>query len=134
MRLSTLAQQTLDNFAQQAGWEQRARLLLQYAEQLPALTENEQHADNQIHGCQSQVWLVIDNTNPLACRINSPARLLKGLFALLLIRINGLNPTELTQLDIHDWFTQLGLQKQLSPSRANGLNAVYQAILQQVNR
>lgn len=133
MILSAQAQQTLHDFTQQAGWEQRARLLLKYAECLPTLAENEQQPANEIYGCQSQVWLVIDHTNPLACRISSPARLLKGLFALLLIRINGLNPLELKQLDIHDWFAQLGLQKQLSPSRTNGLNAVYQAILQQIN-
>jgi cysteine desulfuration protein SufE len=44
----------------------------------------------------------------------------------LLVRVEGLNGEELTALDLADWFHQLGLQRQLSPSRSNGLNAVLQ--------
>jgi cysteine desulfuration protein SufE len=33
---------------------------------------------------------------------------------------------DLKQIDLPDWFNQLGLSRQLSPSRSNGLNAVLQ--------
>jgi cysteine desulfuration protein SufE len=32
----------------------------------------------------------------------------------------------LRQVDLPEWFNQLGLSRQLSPSRSNGLNAVLQ--------
>jgi cysteine desulfuration protein SufE len=50
------------------------------------------------------------------------------LVALLLARVNGLSAVELQQVDLPDWFDQLGLSRQLSPSpsRSNGLNAVLQ--------
>ncbi|MNG19572.1 cysteine desufuration protein SufE [compost metagenome] len=43
---------------------------------------------------------------------------------MLLARVNGLPSDELAALDLVDWFNQLGLARQLSPSRSNGLNAV----------
>ncbi|HAQ26133.1 MAG TPA: Fe-S metabolism protein SufE, partial [Pseudomonas sp.] len=42
----------------------------------------------------------------------------------LLVRVNGLDADELQQLDVVQWFEQLGLSRQLSPSRSNGMNAV----------
>ena len=50
--------------------------------------------------------------------------MIRGLVALLLLRVNGLSAVELQQVDLPDWFNQLGLSRQLSPSRSNGLNAV----------
>ena len=50
----------------------------------------------------------------------------RRLVALLLARVNGLSAVELQQVDLPDWFNQLGLGRQLSPSRSNGLNAVLQ--------
>ncbi|MNR46816.1 Cysteine desulfuration protein SufE [compost metagenome] len=57
-------------------------------------------------------------------RAASDARLLRGLLAVLLVRVNGLPSEELAGIDLADWFNQLGLARQLSPSRSNGLNAV----------
>ena len=42
------------------------------------------------------------------------------------MRVNGLPGAELAEIDLADWFGQLGLARQLSPSRSNGLNAVLQ--------
>lgn len=55
---------------------------------------------------------------------SSEARLIRGLVALLLARVTGLTTEELQQVDLPGWFEQLGLSRQLSPSRSNGLNAV----------
>ncbi|RMO99584.1 hypothetical protein ALQ30_200710 [Pseudomonas syringae pv. persicae] len=48
--------------------------------------------------------------------------------ALLLARVNGLSAQEVQAVDLPDWFNQLGLGRQLSPSRSNGLNAVLQVM------
>lgn len=127
MSLPATAQEALDAFAQCPGWEQRARLLMQWGERLPPLSDAERSEVNRVHGCESQVWLVGEQRDGLwHFRASSDARLLRGLLAVLLVRVEGLNGSELTALDLGDWFTQLGLQRQLSPSRSNGLNAVLQ--------
>ncbi|WP_439879421.1 SufE family protein [Pseudomonas prosekii] len=127
MNLPDDAAVALETFHNAASWEQRARLLMQWGERLPALSDEDKVDANRVHGCESQVWLVgalRDGHWQFAA--SSDARLIRGLVALLLARVNGLSADELQQVDLPEWFNQLGLSRQLSPSRSNGLNAVLQ--------
>ena len=127
MNLPADAVAALETFQAAAGWEQRARLLMQWGDRLPALSDVDKVDANRVHGCESQVWLVgalQDGHWQFAA--SSDARLIRGLVALLLARVNGLSAAELQQVDLPEWFSQLGLSRQLSPSRSNGLNAVLQ--------
>ena len=125
MNLPAEAATALQIFQDASGWEQRARLLMQWGERLPALEEADKCDANLVHGCESQVWLVGQlRDGHWQFYASSDARLIRGLVALLLARVNGLSAEELQQVDLPDWFNQLGLSRQLSPSRSNGLNAV----------
>ncbi|MDU9038646.1 SufE family protein [Pseudomonas corrugata] len=125
MNLPADAATALQIFQDASGWEQRARLLMQWGDRLPPLNEADKCDTNLVNGCESQVWLVgrlQDGHWQFAA--SSDARLIRGLVALLLARVNGLSAEALQQVDLPDWFNQLGLSRQLSPSRSNGLNAV----------
>jgi cysteine desulfuration protein SufE len=127
MSLPSAAQEALGAFQQAGSWEQRARLLMQWGERLAPLLDAQRSDSQRVHGCESQVWLVAEvQDGHWQFRAASDARLIRGLLAVLLARVNGLNGSELQALDLADWFTQLGLSRQLSPSRSNGLNAVLQ--------
>ena len=127
MSLPVDAAEALQTFQNAAGWEQRARLLMQFGDRLPALDDAQKSDTNRVHGCESQVWLVGDlRDGHWQFRASSDARMIRGLVALLLLRVNGLSAADLKQIDLPDWFNQLGLSRQLSPSRSNGLNAVLQ--------
>ena len=129
MNLPAAAREALDAFAHCQGWEHRARLLMQWGERLEPLSDEERCEENRVHGCESTVWLLAGHGGArLAFRAGSDARLLRGLLALLLLRVNGLSAAELAEVDVAAWFAQLGLSRQLSPSRSNGLNAVLQRI------
>ncbi|MGY2295647.1 SufE family protein [Pseudomonas yamanorum] len=121
----------LETFKAVGSWEQRARLLMQWGERLPALPDEDKVDVNLVQGCESLVWLVgrlQDGHWQFAA--SSDARLIRGLVALLLARVNGLSAAELQAVDLPGWFEQLGLSRQLSPSRSNGLNAVLQRMRQ----
>lgn len=127
MSLPLAAAEALHTFQNAAGWEQRARLLMQFGDRLPALNDADKCDANRVHGCESQVWLVGElHDGHWQFSASSDARMIRGLVALLLLRVNGLSVEELKQVDLSDWFNQLGLSRQLSPSRSNGLNAVLQ--------
>ena len=127
MTLPQDAQTALDAFAHCASWEQRARLLMQWGQKLPELADADKNEANRVHGCESQVWLVGElNNGHWQFSASSDARLIRGLVALLLARVNGLPSEALQLVDLPGWFNQLGLSRQLSPSRSNGLNAVLQ--------
>ena len=134
MTLSADAQAALDSFEHCTGWEQRARLLMQWGQRLPELNEADKTEANRVHGCESQVWLVGELRNGhWQFAASSDARLIRGLVALLLARVNGLSAEHLQLVDLPDWFNQLGLSRQLSPSRSNGLNAVLQRMRELAN-
>lgn len=133
MSLPPAAEEALAVFRAAPGWEQRARLLMQWGERLAPLSADERCAANRVHGCESVVWLVGESANSRwNFRAASDARLIRGLLALLLVRVAGASAQELQGLDLADWFDQLGLARQLSPSRSNGLNAVLQRMTQMV--
>src|SRR5207253_8214553 len=91
------------------------------------LSDVEKTEANRVQGCESQVWLLGTlQDDHWQFTASSDARLIRGLVALLLVRVNGLSAEDLQQVDLPDWFNQLGLARQLSPSRSNGLNAVLQ--------
>jgi cysteine desulfuration protein SufE len=127
MSLPVEAAEALQTFQNAAGWEQRARLLMQFGDRLPPLDDTDKCDANRVHGCESQVWLVGSlHDGHWQFSASSDARMIRGLVALLLLRVNGLSVADLKQIDLPDWFNQLGLSRQLSPSRSNGLNAVLQ--------
>lgn len=129
MNLPTLALEARARFAGCTSWEARARLLMQEGERLASLATNERTEANRVMGCESLVWLAGHMENGVwQFRAYSDARLLRGLLALLLARIDGLDQAALLQLDLQPWFAELGLQRQLTPSRSNGLHAVLQRI------
>lgn len=125
MSLPTEAAAALEAFQAVGSWEQRARMLMQWGERLPPLTDADKIDANLVQGCESLVWLVghlEDGHWQFAA--SSDARMIRGLVALLLARVNGLSAAQLQAVDLPEWFAQLGLSRQLSPSRSNGLNAV----------
>ena len=127
MSLPTEAAAALEAFQAVGSWEQRARMLMQWGERLPALADADKIDANLVQGCESLVWLVghlEDGHWQFAA--SSDARMIRGLVALLLARVNGLSAAQLQAVDLPEWFAQLGLSRQLSPSRSNGLNAVLQ--------
>lgn len=131
MNLPEPARTALETFSTSLSWEQRARLLMQWGERLPVMADEEKTDEHLVDGCESKVWLLADVIDGhWQFRAASDARLIRGLVALLLARVNGLLAQDLEQVDLPDWFNQLGLSRHLSPSRSNGLNAVLQKMRQ----
>ncbi|MHA4975291.1 SufE family protein [Pseudomonas extremorientalis] len=127
MSLPVEAVAALEAFQAVGSWEQRARMLMQWGERLPALPAEDKVDANLVQGCESLVWLVGQlHDGHWQFAASSEARMIRGLVALLLARVNGLSAAELQAVDLPDWFNQLGLSRQLSQSRSNGLNAVLQ--------
>jgi cysteine desulfuration protein SufE len=125
LTLPDAANQALLAFQQAAGWEQRARLLMQWGERLAPMGEAKKNDETRVHGCESLVWLSAECVDGhWRFKAYSDARLIRGLLALLLVRVEGLTAAEVEALDLSAWFTELGLARQLSPSRSNGMNAV----------
>lgn len=116
--------------AAEKGWQNKYRQLILLGKKLPDLAEEDKVESNQIHGCESLAWLVVkqDENQRLWFGLDSDARIVKGLMAVLLAAVNGKTSAEIAEIDIQTYFAELGFMQQLSPSRGNGLQAVIAAI------
>ncbi|GJC04083.1 SufE family protein [Aeromonas hydrophila] len=117
-------------FAAAHGWENQYRLIIQLGKQLPALPGEWQQEAFRLKGCESQAWLKgekgEDGNWHFAC--DSDARIVQGLIVIVLAALNHQSSTAIQAFDMEEYFSELGLEKHLSPSRGNGLRAIVLAI------
>ena len=125
----TISQQ----FAAAHGWENQYRLIIQLGKLLPALPGEWQQEAFRLKGCESQAWLKgaksEDGCWHFAC--DSDARIVRGLIVIVLAALNHQSTAAIQAFDVEGYFTELGLEKHLSPSRGNGLRAIVLGIREQ---
>ena len=128
MSIDNAQQAIIDEFEFFDDWMERYQYLIDLGKQLPAMDEVDKTDDRLLAGCQSQVWFIGEgNAEKLAFRAQSDAAIVSGLIALLLRVYDGRSAEEV--LEAKPYFVeQIGLSQHLSPTRANGLNAMLQAI------
>lgn len=120
-------------FAAAHGWENQYRLIIQLGKLLPALPPEWQQEEFHLKGCESLAWLKGESTEDgcwhFAC--DSDARIVRGLIVIVLAALNHQSAEVIQAFDMEAYFTELGLEKHLSPSRGNGLRAIVLAIREQ---
>ncbi len=109
-------------------WLDRYQYLIDLGRKLPALSAEEKTDDKLLAGCQSKVWLYLEgDKDEVLIRANSDAAIVSGLIALLIQVYSGCSAQQI--LDTEPYFIhEIGLSDHLSPTRANGLHAMLQAI------
>jgi len=125
----TLPTQSIDDvqadlikrFTHFANPKDRYRYLIDMGKHLQNMDESFQTEENLIHGCQSQVWINIEeHDGHLYMQAKSDAAIVSGLIAMLLKIYNGRTPAEVVKTPL-DFLGQIGLLQQLSPNRSTGL-------------
>ncbi len=121
-------QNIIEDFSLFESWLDKYQYLIDLGKTLLPLDKSEKTDDRLLHGCQSRVWLIIEgDSNELTIRANSDAAIVSGLIALLIRVYSGASAQKILQTPAK-FITAIGLQQHLSPTRANGLHAMLQAI------
>ncbi|WOX05352.1 aminotransferase class V-fold PLP-dependent enzyme [Microbulbifer pacificus] len=108
----------------QRNWQDRYRTLMGWAKSV-SRKDSIRRDDNLVRGCESSAWLVHRCENGLhRFALDSDSRIVKGLGALLLLRLDGQKSGAVLRADLESLFAELGLEQQLSESRANGFRAL----------
>ncbi len=108
--------------------QERLSTLVQRASRLPAMAAADQTEANLVRGCVSQVWLagsLIAGNCHFRSVADSP--LVAGLVGLLAQLCDGHPPAEVAAFE-PQILIDLGIWRNLSPTRQNGLTAVMQTI------
>ena len=118
----------IDDFSLFPEWLDRYQYLIDLGRKLPPLAEEEKTDDKLLAGCQSQVWLYLEgDADAVTIRANSDAAIVSGLIALLTRVYSGCSARQI--LETKPYFIEaIGLSSHLSPTRANGLHAMLNAI------
>lgn len=110
-------------------WEDRYRYIIDLGDTLPEMDSAHKTAANLVHGCQSLAWIVaVEKNGRLDLAIDSDARIVRGLIALVRSAVNGERLDDVLGYDFEALFTELDLLAHLSPSRGNGLRALVERI------
>lgn len=82
------------------GQQERARLLLQLAKRLPAMSDAARTDANRVMGCTAQVWVSaeLEGNGLLSLTADSDSELSRGLAAVLVEGLSGLTPEEVLQV------------------------------------
>ena len=112
----------ISNFELFDDWEDRYSYLIDLGKKLPGLSDAEKTKENRLYGCQSMIWMIIEQKgDALHIRADSDSLIVRGLIAVLMIIFDGKTQEEIRGIDTHVIFKQLGLDKHLSLTRKNGL-------------
>lgn len=103
------------------NWKDRYKYLIDMGKTLQALPDEFKTEDNRIHGCQSQVWIHIEEKDGhLFMQATSDAAIVAGLIALLLKVYQGRTPAEIADAPLN-FLAEIGLIQHLSANRSTGL-------------
>ena len=112
--------QIVERLKSTADPKRRYEYVLWLAKKLEPLPEDFRNDAFKVKGCVSQVYVVgqlVDGK--LHWQGDSDAAITKGLLALLIEGLEGLEPTAAAGID-PGFLSETGLQASLTPSRANG--------------
>lgn len=122
------ADQIVREFSQFEDWMDKYQLLIEKGKELPEIDDSEKKEKYLIEGCQSRVWLVPQlKDGKVYFRGASDALITRGLTSMIISVYSGHTPDEIIAFE-PTFLQEAGLQQHLSPTRANGLNAMIKQI------
>jgi cysteine desulfuration protein SufE len=129
---ATTIPELIETFDALGDWEAQCDYLIDLGYEIPDFPESARTEANRVHGCQSNVWLITE-TKPgpppvIEIHADSDSMIVRGLIAVLLMAYSGKTAQEILQTDIQQIFGRLGLNRQLSSARRNGLVGMVQRI------
>lgn len=108
-----------------SGWEDRYRQVIFWGKLLPSLTAEQRDSRWQVHGCESEVWIIAEQrAGHWYFVADSDSRIVKGLIAIVMTAYQGKTAEQIGAFAVPDFFESLGFLHHLSESRTNGLNAM----------
>jgi cysteine desulfuration protein SufE len=117
-------QQLIGNYAVIDDPQERLAAVVDDARKMPPLNDSERTEANRVKGCISQAWIAADlRGDRCSFRAEADSPLVRGLLKLMCDLYTGATPDEVVTVE-PVLFEELGLARNLSPTRLNGLRSV----------
>ncbi|GAA0857262.1 SufS family cysteine desulfurase [Aliiglaciecola litoralis] len=112
------------------GWDSVYRQVMLAGKGNQGMPAEYKTANNEVLGCESQVWLIChqDDKSRIRFEADASGKIVRGLLAILLEPVQTKSAEFILQFDFFAHLQELGLDKHISASRGNGLAAVVRKI------
>ena len=122
--IKDIEEEIVDEFNMFDSWIDKYDYLIDLGKSLPKIDSMYKTQENIITGCQSQVWLhAKKEDNKVVFTADSDAIMTKGIIAMLIRVLSGQKAENIINTNL-DFINKIGLNEQLSQTRANGLNSM----------
>ena len=122
--IQEIENEIIEEFSFFDNWIDKYDYLIGLGKSLEKIDESLKTKDNVISGCQSQVWLHAKKNEQLIEYVaDSDAIMTKGIIALLIRVLSNQNAKNIIDAKL-DFIQKIGLDEQLSQTRANGLKSM----------
>jgi len=122
--IKDIEEEIVDEFNMFDSWIDKYDYLIDLGKSLPKIDSIYKTQENIITGCQSQVWLHAKKVdNKVVFTADSDAIMTKGIIAMLIRVLSGQKAENIINTNL-DFINKIGLNEQLSQTRANGLNSM----------
>jgi cysteine desulfuration protein SufE len=129
---ATTIPELIETFDALGDWEAQCDYLIDLGYEIPEFPKSARIEANRVHGCQSNVWLITEikpgDPPMIEIQADSDSMIVRGLIAVLLLAYSGKTAQEILETDIQQIFARLGLNRQLSSARRNGLAGMVQRV------
>lgn len=128
MSIQEIEDQIVEEFSIFTDWLDKYEYIIELGKNVPVIEEGAKTDENLIKGCQSRVWLSCSvKEGRLYFAADSDAIITKGIISLLIRVYSGQTPEDILHADL-SFISKIGLQDNLSPTRANGLVSMIKQI------
>ncbi|MBJ7549937.1 SufE family protein [Marinomonas ostreistagni] len=123
-------EEIIDDISFFDDWEEKYKYIIDLGKALPEFDDAWRTPERLVKGCQSNVWIQPGSTQDaekgevLVFSVDSDAVIVRGLLGLVMAAYNEKTPAEVLAFDIDAYFSELDLERHLSPTRGNGLRSI----------
>jgi cysteine desulfurase/selenocysteine lyase len=114
------------------NWPERYQQIIDFGKKLPPMPLELKTEPNRVYGCQSTVHIAArkkpGTADVLEFLADSDADIVRGLITILQRIYNGHKASDVLAFDVEGFFGRIGLDKNLTLGRRNGLSSMVQRI------
>ncbi|MEP0072902.1 MAG: SufE family protein [Marinomonas sp.] len=111
--------------------EETFKALVTLSKSLSRLSVEEKTEQHKVKGCESAVWLIIEEVDGMRhFHADSDAKLMRGVLVAILSLVEGKTSDDIQSMDLKGELTELNLSSYLTSSRTNGVLTILDQIQQ----
>lgn len=109
--------------------EETFKTLVTLSKILPRLSSEGKTEENKVKGCESAVWLIVEESNGIRhFNADSDAKLMRGVLVAILSLVEGKSVEAIQKINLKSELAALNLTSYLTSSRTNGVLAILEKI------